>query len=202
MNYGQSPALCPDPRSGRGRALTAYAVANFCRSRVAIASILVLVAGQASAQSFWLPCLLPIVAMAPLVFHPHPVKRRGARRRTPHSFHLVTEGAMCAVSLGEGLTYGNLDDDFDHAFGGGESYFGGGGDFGGDEGGGFGGFPGGGGFGQGSDVGPLFLVESPPLVISPPDIPTPPPSPVPETSTWAMLLAGLSAIGFLKWRRA
>jgi hypothetical protein len=37
----------------------------------------------------------------------------------------------------------------------------------------------------------------------PPPCCAPPPGvAVPETSTWLMLLAGLSAIGFLKWRRA
>lgn len=55
--------------------------------------------------------------------------------------------------------------------------------------------------------------NDPPPVDPPPcaDCDPPPPcvncgppivAPIPEPSTWIMLLAGLSAIGFLKWRRA
>lgn len=170
---------------------------------------IIFISGACEAQMVYVPCDLPIVAMAPVHFRPHPVKRvvahRGGRRGVMRALHLVAGREMCAV-WGEGLTDANLADDFDHAFGGGEPYFGGGGDFGGDEGapGWFGGFGGGG----GSDVGPLFLVETTPLTPDTPLIPITPivpiapiTPPVPEPSTWAMFLAGLSAIGFLKWKR-
>jgi hypothetical protein len=169
------------------------------------------ISGACEAQMIMAPCELPIAAMASVHFEHHSIKHvrhvahRGAHRRTPHSFHLVTAGALCPISLDEGETNGLADSyarDFgaDSAFGGG---WGGGGE--GGEGGGFGG----GGEGD-SDAQPIFLVDAPALApigpITPPECCGPPiispSSPVPELSTWAMLIAGLAAIGFLKLRRA
>lgn len=125
-----------------------------------------------------------------------------------HALHLVAHRPMCAVWSG-GLDNGNISD-LDHAFGGGESYFGGGSDLGGDEGGGFGG-----GGGSGSDAQPdLFLLtlDTPPtpdmpITITPitPLTPIVPITPItvaaPESSTWFMVALGFVALGFLKWKR-
>lgn len=191
-------------------------------SRGRLAAAFVLVASQASAQMVFVPCALPIPAMAPVHFTHRPITsvrhvvHHGARRRTPHSFRLVTSGALCPIWVG-GETDGRLGDEYARDFGGGyPSEFGGFGGEGGEEGaGGFGGGFGGGGEG-GSDVPPPFLIDTPlgplgppvgppvaPPVVPPIDCCSPPPhtTPAPEPSTWILLLAGLSAICFLKWKR-
>jgi hypothetical protein len=175
------------------------------------------IAGGCEASVVMVPCELPIVAMAPVHLAPHPVKHahhvahRGAHRRTPHSFHLVTAGALCPAWVGEGQTDG-LANAFAHDFGDGSAF--GGGGYGGGEGGegGAGGFDGAGGFGGGgSDFSPFVLVDAPALplltpIIPPPDCcgptPAPLPTPVPEPSTWILMLAGFAALALYRWRRA
>jgi len=66
---------------------------------------------------------------------------------------------------------------------------------------------GGGGLIGGSDVLPELILFTPlvpitPLIPSTPTVPITPVVAVPEPSTWILMLAGLSALGFLKWRRA
>lgn len=175
---------------------------------------IIFISGACEAQMVMVPCELPIAAMAPVHFAAHPVRHRhvahrGGRRGAQHALHLVAGSTMCAAWVGEGETYGNLGDDFNHTFGGGSfENDGSAADLGGDEGGG--GF--GGGFGGGGkSQAPIFVVDfTPPLKPLVPPAPdccgptTPPPvgPPVPEPATWALMAIGLSALGFLKWRRA
>lgn len=191
-----------------GAELIASAVAHSCRSRGAAAIFALLVAGQASAQTVWVPCGLPIAAMAPVHFTPHPIVRhvahRGGRHGVMRALHLVANRAMCAVWQGIGLTNESLNDAYARSFGG-DWPSGGGGGGGGDDFGGAGPFGdfGGGGFGGQGGTPPILVFFTPETPTTPllPLVPVTPATPVPEPSTLVLMLIGFACIGFSIFRQ-